>query len=136
MGINIESSNKHWIKNTKYKPINFAETCPRYTLFLKAWLNKLKFAIHKLNRFAFTISFAIMLNNRFIAYLMFWLWPLFPYCLLREKCRNAESFSDPYFPVFGLNTIFTKKISYSVRLLENMDQKKLRIRTLFKQWWY
>ena len=44
--------------------------------------------------------------------------------------------SDPYFPVFGLNTEICSlicKSPYSVQIWENTDQKKLRIRKLFTQ---
>ena len=43
---------------------------------------------------------------------------------LREVSKYGV-FPGPYFPVFGTN---------SVHILENTDQKKLRIWTLFTQW--
>ena len=42
--------------------------------------------------------------------------------------------SGPYFPAFGLNTERYFVFSYSVRMRENTDQKKLRIWTTFTQW--
>ena len=45
---------------------------------------------------------------------------------LREKVSKYGVFSGLYFPAFGLNT-------YSVRIQENTDQQKPRIRTLFTQ---
>ena len=46
-------------------------------------------------------------------------------------------FSGPYFPTFGLNRERYFVSPYSVRIQENTDQKKLRIWTLFTQWfWY
>ena len=42
-------------------------------------------------------------------------------------------FSGPYFAAFGLNTERYGVSPYSGRMRENMDQKKLRIWTLFKQ---
>ena len=61
------------------------------------------------------------------------------------KSVQIWSFFGPYFPVFGLNTEMREKwpnteffliriFLYSVRILGNMDQKKLRIWTLFMQW--
>ena len=42
--------------------------------------------------------------------------------------------SSPYFPVFGLNyEDLLRKPPYSIRIQENMDQKWLRIWTLFTQ---
>ena len=40
------------------------------------------------------------------------------------KVSKYGVFSGPYFPVFGLNTGFTRKSRYSVRIQENADQKK------------
>ena len=42
-------------------------------------------------------------------------------------------FSGPSFPAFGLNTEIYCKYLYSALIQENMDQKKLRILTLFTQ---
>ena len=46
------------------------------------------------------------------------------------KVSKYGVFSGPYFPVFGLESVFL----YSFRTQENTDQKKLRIWTLFTQW--
>ena len=51
------------------------------------------------------------------------------YCV---KSVQIRSFSGPYFPSLGLIT----KTPYSVRMLENTDQKKLRIWTLFMRCWW
>ena len=55
---------------------------------------------------------------------------------LREKCPNTELFLS----VFScIRTEYREILSispYSARMRENKDQKKLRIRTLFKQWRY
>ena len=48
------------------------------------------------------------------------------------QVSKYEVFSGPYFPAFGLNTV-RYSVPYSVRMRENMDQKKLRIWTLFTQ---
>ena len=60
--------------------------------------------------------------------------PYFPrFYSLREKRPNTEFFwSD--FPAFGLNTERHSISTYSVRMRENTDLKKLRIWTLFTQW--
>ena len=52
------------------------------------------------------------------------------------KVSKYGVFSGPYFPAFELNTerYSSLRIPYSVRMRENTDQKKLRIRTLFTQW--
>ena len=47
------------------------------------------------------------------------------------KVSKYGVFSGPYFPVFGLNA--ERKSPYSGRILENTDQKKLRIWTFFTQ---
>ena len=46
-----------------------------------------------------------------------------------SKVSKYGSFSGPYFPVLGL----IRRLTVSVRIQENMDQKKLRIWTLFTQ---
>ena len=69
------------------------------------------------------------------------------------KVSKYEVFSGPFYLVFGLNTeIYTvfflvhiflnsdwirrrSKSLYSIRMQENTDQKKLRIWTLFRQWY-
>ena len=50
------------------------------------------------------------------------------------KLSKYGDFSGPYFPAFELNTERRSISPYSVQMQENMDQKKLRIRTLFTQW--
>ena len=47
------------------------------------------------------------------------------------RVSKYEVLSGPYFPVFGLNKEIYRKSKYSVRILENIDQKKLSIWTLF-----
>ena len=49
---------------------------------------------------------------------------------LREKCPNTEFFLVPIFPKWEILRISP----YSVRIWENTDQKKLRIRAFFTQW--
>ena len=54
-----------------------------------------------------------------------------------KNVPNAEFFSGRYFPVFGFNTEFTElnsKAPYSVRVQENMDQKKSPYLEHFTQW--
>ena len=50
------------------------------------------------------------------------------------KVSKYGVFSGPYLPVSGLNTESYGKSSYSVRIQENTDEKKLRIWALFTQW--
>ena len=50
--------------------------------------------------------------------------------LLREKCPNMEFFLVCIF----LYSDWIRRSLYLVRIQENTDQKKLRIWTLFKQW--
>ena len=45
--------------------------------------------------------------------------------LIAWKVSKYGDFSDPYFPVFGMNTERYEVSPYSVRIRENTDQKKL-----------
>ena len=49
---------------------------------------------------------------------------------LREKCPNTEFFLVRIFP----HSDQIRRDTYSVRMWENMDQKKVRISILFTQW--
>ena len=51
------------------------------------------------------------------------------------KSVQIRSFSGPYFPTFGLNMDILRKSTYSVRMQENTDQKKIRIWTFFTECW-
>lgn len=54
---------------------------------------------------------------------------------LQNVSKSGVLFGS-HLPVFGLNTetsVNYRKLSYSVRILENADQEKLRIWTLFSQ---
>ena len=53
---------------------------------------------------------------------------------LREKCPNTEFFLVRIFLYSDWNGDLLRKSSYSVRIQENKDQKKLCIWTLFTQW--
>ena len=50
---------------------------------------------------------------------MMTIFSLFFFCTICVKSVSIRSFPGPYFPAFGLNTI----CPYSVRMLENTDQK-------------
>ena len=55
-----------------------------------------------------------------------------PFYTMSEVSKYGV-FSGLYFPVFGLNKFGRSKSLHSVRIQENTDQKKFRIRTLFTQ---
>ena len=50
------------------------------------------------------------------------------------KVSKYRVFSDRYFPVFALNTE-RYSVSYSVRIRQNIDQKKIIVWTLLTEWY-
>ena len=52
---------------------------------------------------------------------------------LRERCPNTGFFWSVFFRIWIESGDLLRKFTYLVQICKNTDQKKLRIRTLFKE---